>query len=598
MCRVAEGKEKDNCEAFGGALWMFLYRLRQLVGQNHHGGFVEGGHDRTGFVKAFGHLEAVRRCDQCRRSLLVQQVEMGAILPADGQHIAEARSCKQRCTGAAPFEQRVGGNGHPVDDLRRHAWRQVQRIESCHNRAALVGGRGGELEDAQRTLLQEHEVGEGAAYINADQGRINLYTTLWLTLRFAPHQNGCLTCGNWGTMATQGFKRPDLPTTGAQPRQESITIQNHHTQFPGGEGNMRKQTRLYVLVALMAVMALLAVGCVAPAAPAAPAGEAAAPAGEAAAPADVKIGLVTDVGRINDRSFNQSTWEGVKQVGESLGLTEGEGFKYIETQDPKDYADNIQQFVDAGFDVIVTVGFALAEATNAAAAENPDIYFIGVDQFQGEALPNVAGLVFNEDKAGFLAGALAANLSKTGTIAAVLGTDLVPPVVAFGAGYENGAKFVNPDIKVTTTFHPGEISQSFVDPEWGAATARQALDQGADIIFGAGGQTGNGALQEVAAAEGAGTSLFCIGVDTDQWETLPAAHPCLVSSAMKLLTPAVVDLVNQQQAGTQVSGNYFGTTGLAPFHDFESVVPQEVKDKLAEIDAGLQDGSISTGYQP
>ncbi len=363
---------------------------------------------------------------------------------------------------------------------------------------------------------------------------------------------------------------------------------------------MRKQSRLYGLITLMAVVAMLAVACVAPvapaAAPAAPADtEAAAPAAPAA---DIKIGLVTDVGRINDRSFNQSTWEGVVQIGTELGLVEGEGFKYIETQDPKDYADNIQQFVDAGFNIVVTVGFALAEATNAAAAENPDMYFIGVDQFQGEALPNVSGLVFNEDKAGFLAGALAASLSKTGTIAAVLGTDLVPPVVAFGAGYEFGAKYINPDINVTTTFHPGEISQSFVDPEWGAATARQALDQGADIIFGAGGQTGNGALQEVAAAEGAGTTLFCIGVDTDQWETLPAAHPCLVSSAMKLLTPSVASIVQQYVDGAPVSGNYFGPTGLAPFHDFEAAVPQEVKDKLAEIDAALQDGSLQTGYVP
>ena len=133
----------------------------------------------------------------------------------------------------------------------------------------------------------------------------------------------------------------------------------------------------------------------------------------AAAPAsDLKIGLVTDVGRVNDRSFNQSAWEGVKQAGTALGLTEGDGFKYIETQDAKEYADNIQQFVDAGYNVIVTVGFALGEATAKAAAENPDIYFIGVDQFQGDALPNLTGLVFHEDQAGFLAGALAAQLEQ------------------------------------------------------------------------------------------------------------------------------------------------------------------------------------------
>jgi basic membrane protein A len=181
----------------------------------------------------------------------------------------------------------------------------------------------------------------------------------------------------------------------------------------------------------------------------------------------------------------------------------------------------------------------------------------------------------------------------------VLGTDLVPPVVAFGVGFENGAKYINPDITVTTTYHPGEISQAFTDPEWGAATARQAMDQGADVVFGAGGNTGNGALQEVASTEGAGTSLFCIGVDTDQWETLPAAHACLVSSAMKLITPSVSDLIAGFAAdGTMAAGNYFGPVGLAPFHDFEESISQEIKDKLAEIDAALADGSLSTGYQP
>ena len=124
------------------------------------------------------------------------------------------------------------------------------------------------------------------------------------------------------------------------------------------------------------------------------------------------------------------------------------------------------------------------------------------------------------------------------------------------------------------------------------------LDQGADVIFGAGGSTGNGALQEVATADGAGEALFCIGVDTDQWETLPAAHACLVSSAMKLITPGVVELVMMANEGNFPGGNYFGGAGLASFHDFEESIPQEVKDKLAEIDAALMDGSLETGYNP
>ena len=344
----------------------------------------------------------------------------------------------------------------------------------------------------------------------------------------------------------------------------------------------------FVLVTLMLALALVISACAVPVAAGRTGGEAAPAEGEAAA---IKVGLVTDVGRINDRSFNQSAWEGVLAAQEALGLSDDD-VKYIETQDAKDYADNMQQFIDAGYDAIVTVGFALGEATIAAAQENPDIMFIGVDQFQGETLPNVAGLVFHEDQSGFLAGALAAGLTESGTIAAVLGTDLVPPVVAFKEGYEAGAKYLNPDINVISTFHPGELSQAFTDPEWGAATAKQAIDQGADVVFGAGGMTGNGALQEVAANEG----LFCIGVDTDQWETVPAAQPCLVSSAMKLITPGVADLLAKVADGTFEGGNVFGGAGLAPFHDFEDMVPQELKDQLAEIDAGLADGSITTGY--
>ena len=356
-----------------------------------------------------------------------------------------------------------------------------------------------------------------------------------------------------------------------------------------------KISRITTLLVILTALALLLAACPAPvAAPAADTDSGAADTDSSAA-GQFKVGLVTDVGRVNDRSFNQSAWEGVVSAAEGLGLAEDD-FKYIETQDAKDYADNIQQFIDNGYNVIVSVGFALGDATTAAAKENPDVYFIGVDQFQGETIANLAGLIFNEDHSGYLAGVLAGSLSQTGTIAAVLGTDLIPPVVAFNEGYVAGAKSVNADINVISTYHPGEISQAFVDPEWGAATAKQALDQGADVIFGAGGSTGNGALQEVATAEGAGESVFCIGVDTDQWNTVPAAQPCLVSSAMKLITPAVIELVNMANDGAFPGGNYVGDADLAPFHDFDDMIPQELKDLLEATKTGLIEGSIDTGY--
>lgn len=344
---------------------------------------------------------------------------------------------------------------------------------------------------------------------------------------------------------------------------------------------------LSVVLGLLA--ALMLAGCVVPTTEA--------PASDAdSGMAEIKIGLVTDVGRINDRSFNQSAWEGVVAGATALGLAEGEDFKYIETADPKDYADNLGQFIDAGYDIIVTVGFALGDATIVAARENPDVDFIGVDQFQVETLPNLAGLIFKEDQAGYLGGVLAASLSQTGTIAAVLGTDLVPPVVAFNEGYVLGARSVNPDINVISTYHPGDLSIAFIDPEWGAATARQALDQGADVIFGAGGNTGNGAIQEIAADPGAGSTIFCIGVDADQWHTVPAAHPCLVSSAMKLITPGVEELIMASIADEFPGGNYFGAIGLAPFHDHDAQVSQAIKDRLAEVKAGFDAGTLETGY--
>ncbi|MGC9360318.1 MAG: BMP family lipoprotein [Anaerolineae bacterium] len=301
-----------------------------------------------------------------------------------------------------------------------------------------------------------------------------------------------------------------------------------------------------------------------------------------------KIGLVTDVGRVNDRSFNQAAWEGAQQAAEELGAEA----KYIETTDAKDYEDNIRQFAEEGYDVIVTVGYALGEATSKMADEYPDIDFIGVDQFQTEVKDNVVGLVFHEDQAGYLAGVLAAKLTKTDTVAGVFGTDLIPAVVAFKEGYESGIKATDPNIEIISTYHPGEISQAFTDPEWGAATAAQAIDKGADVIFAAGGMTGNGALEETATHEG----LYCIGVDSDQWETVPGAHPCLVSSAMKLITPAVVDLIKLAKDNKMPTGDYYGDAGLAPFHDFEEEVPEDVKTLLEETAEKLADGSISTGY--
>ncbi len=238
----------------------------------------------------------------------------------------------------------------------------------------------------------------------------------------------------------------------------------------------------------------------------------------------LKVGMVTDIGKLGDKSFNDSAWAGVQMGAEAVG---GES-KVIETTDPNDYERNIGQFVAEQYDVIVTVGFGLGEQTIAAAQANPNIRFIGVDQFQAETLPNLTGLIFEEDKAGFLVGALAALYSKSGKIGAVLGTDAVPPVWRFGEGYRAGALHVKPDINVQTVYHSDVgFDKTFTDPEWGKATALSMIDQGVDVVFGAGGATGTGALYGVA--ERASSGIAAIGVDTDQYETVPEAQAVLMT---------------------------------------------------------------------
>ncbi|MGE3269105.1 MAG: BMP family ABC transporter substrate-binding protein [Chloroflexota bacterium] len=323
-----------------------------------------------------------------------------------------------------------------------------------------------------------------------------------------------------------------------------------------------------------------------PAASPAAASAASPAAGSPAGGKRLRVGLVTDVGKVDDKSFNQSAWEGVLRAQRELGAE----VKFLETTDPKDYAKNIDQFGQDGYDVIVTVGFAIGQATQEAAAKYKNIRFIGVDQFQEKPTDNLVGLIFDEDKAGYLAGALAGLLTKSNVVAAVLGTDLVPPVVKFGKGYEAGAKAVKPDIRVISAYHPGGLARGFSDPDWGKNTTIQMIQQQADVIFGAGGQTGNGAL--LGALE---RNVLAIGVDTDQWETLPQVRPVLVSSAMKLITPGVFELVKAAGGGSFKSGNFTGQVGLAPFHDNASKVPEAAKAKLAEIDAGLKNGSIRTG---
>ncbi|NWG15211.1 MAG: BMP family ABC transporter substrate-binding protein [Chloroflexi bacterium] len=312
--------------------------------------------------------------------------------------------------------------------------------------------------------------------------------------------------------------------------------------------------------------------------------------------------LVTDVGKVNDGTFNQFAYEGMLAAVEDFGLDS----TYIETQAQTDYDTNLNRCIEEGYDAIVTVGFLLADATRAKAAERPDVYFIGVDQFVGEdadgnpAPSNYVGLQFREDQAGFLAGVLAAQLTESGIVGGVYGID-IPPVIKYRNGFEQGAKFINPDIKTL-----GVYIDSFTAPDRGASAAGQFIGEGADVIFGAGGPTGSGAITR-AAQDGA----LVIGVDQDEFLTTfgngetPGAEN-LISSALKRVDVAVYTaieaLVNGGEdfpGGTNLimSAENDGV-GFAEPHLAADKVSEEVIAKMEEVLAGLKDGSIVTGVDP
>ncbi|MFZ6027042.1 MAG: BMP family lipoprotein [Chloroflexota bacterium] len=348
---------------------------------------------------------------------------------------------------------------------------------------------------------------------------------------------------------------------------------------------MSKRINLLLVVILIAAMALSACG---------------------SGSSKLKVGLVTDTGGVNDKSFNQSAWEGVQKAGEEFGWE----INYIESKQPTDYEKNIDQFATEKYDVIVSVGFLMGDATAAKAKQYPNIKFAIIDNayfptegsaacgaevkdcYDDGGLKNVTSLMFQEDEVGFLAGVLAAGMSKTGTVCSVSGME-IPPVVRFITGYQSGAKWMNPGVQTLNVYIP-----SFIDPAKGKETGVSMIGQGCDVVFGVGGNTGNGGL---LAAKEAG--LMGIGVDVDQYNTYPEVADILLSSAAKNVDVAVYEYLKAVKEGSASAGISTaniknGGVGLAPYHDWDSQIPQEVKDKIAEAEKGLKDGSIGTGYQP
>ena len=307
------------------------------------------------------------------------------------------------------------------------------------------------------------------------------------------------------------------------------------------------------------------------------------------------VGLVTDVRKLSDKSFNFNSWQGVQEAANDPSLCVKA--MVIESNQPTDYQKNIQSLVDQKYDMVVTVGSLLTDDTLTVAKANPSVKFAIVDNALASPPPNLTGIVFREDQAGFLAGIVAAKMSTSGTIGGVYGLD-TPPVHRYRVGFENGAKYALSSITTLGVYQPPSGATSVNDSDWGMQQATAMFGQGADVVFGAGGNTGSGAL--LAAVE---SNKLCIGADVDQFAADPVSGACLVTSAEKRIALAVKTAIIDMVRGTWPATGLltFDATnsgvGISPFHNYASKVPAAVRALVADAAAKLAAGILKTGAE-
>jgi len=338
-----------------------------------------------------------------------------------------------------------------------------------------------------------------------------------------------------------------------------------------------------------------------------------APAPSTAASSNLKIGVVTDIGTLNDKNYNEYSFKGAEEGAAAIGAAEPQS---IVPTSASDYAASIKSFVDQKYDVIITVGFNLATATVQAAHDNPNTWFIGVDQSpicvteeglpdstfacKGDAaalLPKYISVWFQEDQAGYLAGIIAAGASKNGAIGAIGGTSICAPCVRYIQGYELGAKSVNPNIKVVTAYVTNDFSaKAFQDQAGGKTFADNFLKQNkdVDVLFQVAGLTGNGVLDSACA-----NKILAIGVDVNQFQSYPAAGACLVTSAEKHLQLAVSDTLKAIAAGSAKPGNVLYDAkndgiGVSPGNNNSNRWAADAQTKINEALKGMKDGTLKT----
>ncbi len=313
--------------------------------------------------------------------------------------------------------------------------------------------------------------------------------------------------------------------------------------------------------------------------------------------AKIKVCQITDTGGIDDKSFNATAWKGIEDAITQLGI---EG-KYLESKEVADYEKNLNAFVEEKCDLIVTVGFLIGDATKATAEANPDIKFSIVDYAYDPAVPNIVGQVFNTDEAAFLAGYLAAGVTKTGKVGTFGGLP-IPTVTIFMDGFAKGVakynevKGTNVEVLGWDPANPdsGLFSMSFDDQQKGRELAVSLMDEGADIIMPVAGPVGLGA----AAAIKERGNAYLIGVDSDWFLTSPEYADITLTSVMKLMDATTMQVIKSVIDGTFQGGVSVGTlanngVALAPLHNLESLASAELLAEIEQLKADIIAGTLS-----
>lgn len=306
---------------------------------------------------------------------------------------------------------------------------------------------------------------------------------------------------------------------------------------------------------------------------------------------DFSVAMVTDVGGVDDKSFNQSAWEGLQQFGEENGLKKGDGgIEYLQSKSDADYNTNLNNLIRRDFDVVFGIGFLMEGAVKEIAEQQKDAQLAIIDAVVDA--PNVASVLFKEQEGAYLAGVAAALMTESKKIGFVGGME-IPVIERFEAGFLEGVAAVDDTIEVDVQY-----TGAFDKAELGKTTANRMYSGGADIVFHAAGGTGNGVFTEAKERKEADpdANVWVIGVDADQYEEGQVGDANVtLTSVLKGVDQAVIDISNKAKEGNFPGGETV-TYGLAEdgvgLADSRGAIPEDVMAKIDEYKQKIADGEI------